>query len=126
MTREVRQSNDRLALVLRTSHIGLWVYHVPTQTFEWLDKHGKITHTHRIHEIVNLYSQEDFDRLREGLDDVIFQRKDTVSFIMHVKTEEKGGRDYNIDISVLRRDRTGKPVALLGSRVQSYTHQIQV
>ena len=117
MTREVRQSNDRLSLVLKTSHIGLWVYHVPTQTFEWLNKHGKIMHTLRIHEFVNLYSQEDFDRLREGLDDLIFQRKDAASFIMHVKNEEKGGRDYNIDISVLRRDRTGKPIALLGSRV---------
>lgn len=118
MTREVRQSNDRLRLVLSTSKIGLWVYHVPTQTFEWLDHHGKTVQTLKIHELVTRYNQEDFDRMKEGLDDVIFQRKDTASFNLLVKDHEgNSGQDYKIDISVLRHDKTGKPTALLGSRV---------
>ena len=120
MTREIRQSNDRLSLVLSASHIGLCVYHVSTQTFEWLDEHGKVTRTLRHEDLKSLYDKEDFNHLRESLDDVVSQRKETASFNMHAKNTvnvAKHDRDYNVDISVLRRDRTGKPTIILGTYI---------
>ena len=120
MTHEIRRSNDRLSLVLNTSHIGLWVYHVPTQTFEWIDEHGKITQTLHMQELVNRYSHEDFYQLREGLVDVVLQRKQTDTFNIRVREPMDHTiveRDYTIYISVLRRDRSGKPTAILGTRV---------
>ena len=53
MTREIRQSNDRLSLVLSTSEIGLWVYHTLTQTIDFLDEFGKTRQTLHLHELVN-------------------------------------------------------------------------
>ena len=120
MTREIRQSNDRLSLVLSTSHIGLWIYHVPTQTFEWLDEHGKTTQTLHMTELVGRYSQNDFRLLREGLVDVVLRRKETVTFDIQVKEPKDHTiteRDYTIYMSVLRRDRAGKPTAILGTRI---------
>ena len=120
MTREIRKSNDRLSVVLSTSHIGLWIYHVPTQTFEWLDEHGKTTQTLHMTELVNRYNQNDFKLLREGLVDVVLRHKETVSFNIQVnepKDDTITERDYVVYMSVLRRDRVGKPTAILGTRV---------
>ena len=120
MTREIRQSNDRLSLVLSSSEIGLWIYHVLTQTFEWLDEFGKTTQTLHMHELVNRYNQNDYDALREALNDVIHQRKESANITLRIR-EYKGShfveRDYTVDIGVLRRDRYGKPTDILGTRV---------
>ena len=82
MTREIRQSNDRLSLVLSTSEIGLWIYHVTTQTTDFLDEFGKIQKTLHSHELVSRYSQADFDILREAIADVIHQRKESVNITL--------------------------------------------
>ena len=126
MTHELRQSNNRLSLVLSTSEIGLWVYHVLTQSFEWLDEFGKTTHTLRMHEIATRYSQSDYDKLRETLDNIIRQRKESANITLKVREHKKDHyveRDYNINIGVLRRDRYGKPTDILGTRVDITNEQ---
>jgi len=120
MTHEIRQSNDRLSLVLSTSEIGLWVYHVSTQTFEWIDEFGKTTQTLHLHELVNRYDQNDYDALRETLSDIIYQRKESANITLKIREYKNTHfveRDYSVDIGVLRRDRYGKPTDILGTRV---------
>ena len=120
MTREIRQSNDRLSLVLSTSEIGLWVYHVLTQTTDFLDEFGKIQQTLHIHELVSRYSQNDYDVLRETIADIIHQRKESAHITLKTRINKNNHfieRDYSVDIGVLRRDRFGKPTDILGTRV---------
>ena len=120
MTQEIRQSNNRLSLVLSASHIGLCVYNVSTQTFDWLDEHGKVMRTLHHQDLESLYDKENFNHLSENLNDVVFQRKETASFNMHAKNtvnKVKHDRDYNTNISVLRHDRTGKPTTILGTYI---------
>jgi len=120
MTREVRKSNDRLSLVLSTSEIGLWVYHVATQTTDMIDEFGKTRQTLHLHETINRYSQNDYNLLREAISDIINQRKESANIVLKIrelKDNHVQVRDYNIDIGVLRRDRFGKPLDLLGTRV---------
>ena len=120
MTREIRQSNDRLSLVLSSSEIGLWVYHVMAQTVEFLDEFGKTQQTRHLHELVNRYNQNDFDTLREVLSDISNQRKDSANITLKIREQKNSHfveRDYNIDIGVLRRDRNGRPTDILGTRV---------
>ena len=128
MTHEIRKSNDRLSLVLSTSEIGLWIYHVLPQTFEWLNEFGKTTKTLHLHEMVTRYSQTDYDALREALDDVIYQRKESVNVTLKVRDYKKDNvaeRDYNVDIGVLRRDRYGKPTDILGTRVDITSERVR-
>ena len=120
MTHEVRMSNDRLSLVLSTSEIGLCVYHVLPQTIDFIDNSGKTQQTLRMHEIVNRYDQHDYDNLREVISDIIHQRKESVNIVLKVKERKDSQyevRDYNVNVGVLRRDRLGKPIDLLGTRV---------
>ena len=128
MTREIRQSNDRLSLVLSTSEIGLWIYHVTTQTTDFLDEFGKIQQTLHLHELVNRYSQADFDILREAIANVIYQRKESVNITLKARENKNNHfveRDYSVDIGVLRRDRYGKPTDLLGTRVDITNEQMR-
>ena len=128
MTREVRQSNDRLSLVLSTSEIGLWVYHVMPQTVDFLDEFGKTKRTLHLHELVNRYSQNDYDALREALSDIINQRKESVNITLKIREHKNTHfveRNYNVDIAVLRRDRNGKPTDILGTRVDITNERMQ-
>ena len=120
MTREVRKSNDRLSLILSTSEIGMCVYHVLPQTIDFIDNFGKTQQTLRMHELVNRYSQRDYDILREAINDLVFQRKESVNIVLKIRERKDSHfdeRDYNINIGVLRRDRLGKPLDLLATRV---------
>ena len=120
MTREIRQSNDRLSLVLSSSEIGLWIYHVMAQTVEFLDEFGKTQQTRHLHELVNRYNQNDFDTFREVLSDISNQRKDSANITLKIREQKNSHfveRDYNVDIGVLRRDRNGRPTDILGTRV---------
>ena len=120
MTREVRKSNNRLSLVLSTSEIGLYIYHVVPQTIDFIDNFGKIQQTLHLHEIVNRYSQHDYDCLREAFNDLIHHRKETANIVLKIKEGNDSHyeeRDYSVNIGILRRDRFGKPIDLLGTRV---------
>ena len=128
MTREVRQSNERLSLVLSSSEIGLWVYHVMPQTVEFLDEFGKTRQTLHLHELVNRYNQNDYDTLREALNDIIHQRKDSANINLKIREQKNNHfveRNYSVDIGVLRRDRSGKPTDLLGTRVDITNDQMR-
>lgn len=120
MTREVRKSNDRLSLVLSTSKIGLWIYHVLPQTIEWIDEFGKTQQTLYLHELVNRYNQSDYDHLRETINDIINQRKESANIVLKIREHKDAHfdeREYSVDIGVLRRDRFGKPIDILGTKV---------
>ena len=41
MTRNVQRNNERLTLIMRTSRVRFWTYHVATQIFTVMDQHGK-------------------------------------------------------------------------------------
>ena len=41
MTKEIRKSNDRLALIMETSHVSFWTYDVESQIFTVMDQHGR-------------------------------------------------------------------------------------
>ena len=128
MTRELRQSNDRLSLVMSSSEIDLWVYHAIPQTVEFLDEFGKTRQTLHLHELVNRYSQNDYDTLREVLSDITNRRKESADITLKIR-EQKGDhfveRHYSINIGVLRRDRNGKPTDILGTRVDITNEQMR-
>ena len=128
MTREIRKSNDRLSLVLSSSEIGLWVYHVTTKTVEFIDEFGKTQQTLHLHELVNRYSQNDYDIFIETLAEIAHQRRESANITLKIREQKNGHfveRNYSVDIGVLRRDRNGKPSDILGTRVDITNEQMR-
>ena len=117
MTRKVRRSNARLALVLRASHVYVWQYNIYNNTVTTFDKEGR-------HEVSSLSSKfydyeivaEDFVRLRKAL--TLQTAQQSKRQVLYMKaTDCTNGKvlDFVITISVLHYDIDGRPTVLVGS-----------
>ena len=114
MTREVRRSNERLSLILKTSHVGLWTYDVDTQVFTFIDQNGKPGKSYTPLEFSRLYNPTDFKLLIEALKQLIENKTGSTTFDLRTKsTEEAEEREYTTTLSVLRRNKHGRPTAIL-------------
>ena len=118
MTKELRKSNNRLSLILRTSHVGLWTYHVMTKTFTWMDEQGKPVRNSTIEEFAYRYHPDDVQKIHQAIDDIIRRKVKTVN--LNIKAfEENNGRDarhYTLSLSTMRQDKNGMPVTILCTR----------
>ena len=116
--------NRRLALIIETSKVRIWTYDVKTNEVAWHNEKGQVTYTYTMEEFSHRYREDDFRQLREALDRLISQHKDAHGHEEEEETLElkakdlEGGdhelHDFVVVLSVLRRDKNGKPTAIIG------------
>ena len=122
LTEQNEKRNKRLALILETSHVHMWTYDINSQQFAWRNNNGQVAYTYTMDEFSHRYSPEDFLRLRESLDQLARQpqgQEKNIAIELKAKDTEDGStelRDYYIVLSVLDRDKEGKPTVLLGTK----------
>ena len=117
MTREVRMKNQRLGQILKTSHVGLWIYDVDAQVFTLIDQNGKAEKSYSSLEFSRRYDPADFKNLIEALKQLIENKADNMCFkLTKTATEESGEmREYTATLSVLRRNKHNRPNMILCS-----------
>ena len=116
MTREIRKSNARLALIMKTSHVGLWTYDVDSQVFAMVNEHGKIAKAYSSLEFSRYYIPADFKILIEALKKLIENKTESVTLDLKTKpTEESEEREFTTTLSVLRRNKHNRPTIILCS-----------
>ena len=118
--------NRRLALILQTSQVRIWTYNVKTNTFAWRNENGQIAYTYTMDEFSQRYSEEDFQRLKNALDRLANQKKDQkgkeeeeITLELKAKDVEGGDHelhDFVIALSILSRDKHGKPDVIIGTK----------
>ena len=114
MTSELRKRNERLAVILKTSRVGLWTYDVDDQVFTLMDQYGKPQKTYSSLEFSRLYAPSDFKMLIEGLKQLIENKTENMNLHLKTKpTEEADEREYVINLSVLRRNKQNRPTLIL-------------
>ena len=118
MTKEIRMRNERLSLILETSHVSFWTYNLATQTFTMMDKHGKPEESYKSLEFSQRYLPQDFERLTNALKQVIDEKVPTITLdiVSRDNREHHQERDYTITLSVLSRDKNNKPETIICSR----------
>ena len=118
MTKALRKSNNRLSLILNTSHVNLWTYNVMTKTFTWMDEQGKPKHNSTFDEFAYRYHPEDIRKLQQAIDDITQQKVKNVN--LNIKVFEDDGNkevhNYTVSISTLRVGKDGQPITLLCTR----------
>ena len=126
--RRVRKANEklnrRLALIIETSKVRIWTYNAERHEFAWHDKDGRVAYTYPMEKFAERYSNEDYRRLRKAIDRLISQQKDAkgheeeeITLELQAKDVEGGDhelRDFIVVLSVLRRDKKGKPTVIIG------------
>ena len=118
VSKDLQKKNARLSLVLNTSNVRFWTYDIPTKTFTWMDKEGKAERNYSILEFSQRYRREDFERLTEAINQLVRQEKENVTLEMSAKAKGEGGedREFTIALSVLRRQKSGRPSVIIGTR----------
>ena len=120
--------NRRLALILQTSQVHVWTYDILSNEFSWRNEKGQVAYTYSMEEFSQRYSAEDFQTLKTSLDELSGKRgggsgasieNKTIKLQLRAKDIESGDtglRDYTIVLSVLSRDKHGKPLVIIGTK----------
>ena len=118
LTQAVRKSNDRLSLILKTSHVSLWTYNIQTKQFTWMDEQGKGQQSTPLDAFVYRYRPKDVQRLQRAIEDISQEKEEHVKLDIQVfkDNDETQAHNYTVALSVLRRDKGGHPTTILCTR----------
>ena len=117
LTREGRQRNTRLALILKTCKVNIWVYDVLKKSFIWYGNDARAKRTYTRDEFATYFIGDGFQQVFSGIERLM--RRDLQQLRLQV-----GGRDiddrqphtYLINLSVLHADHT-HPTAIIGTEI---------
>ena len=115
--RAITRSNDRLSLILRTSHVRIWLYDIATNTITRFDESGQKMKTPMKSDIFDhQIIPEDFDQLAATIQKMIINNENEAELQIRAKSEDSSElRHLNIIISVLHRNKEGRPTTLIGT-----------
>jgi PAS domain S-box-containing protein len=123
LNRQNLMRNRRLALILQTSQVRIWTYDIVKDQFAWCNDNGQVAYTYSMEEFSQRYSPEDSARLKAALNRLAKgtknNKEEELTLSLRAKDVEDGDtdlRDYYIVLSVLRRDKEGKPRVIIGTK----------
>ena len=116
--------NRRLALIIETSKVRIWTYDAEKHEFAWHNKNGRVAYTYPMEKFAERYSNEDYRKLRKAIDRLVSQHRDAkgheeeeITLELQAKDVEGGDHelhDFIVVLSVLRRNKNGKPTVIIG------------
>jgi len=107
--------NARLALILETGKLRIWVYHPVTRHYAYLSKDGTYDEDYNAVEYAKRFNREQFEMLRQAVFDISDgKRESAVVSITNNTTDPEEKRYYEMNISVGSRDAKGRVKSLLG------------
>ena len=116
MAKDIIRSNNRLALILKTSHVRIWLFNIKTRIITKLDENGHMETQALSPEFLHYTVPEDFGRLSDALQQVARQEEETVTLNVQMKDEKSNElRLTTVNLSVLRRDKDGNPTDIIGT-----------
>ena len=117
MKKAITRSNKRLALILRTSHVHVWLYDITTNTITRFDENGHQLKSPFMSGIFDYQIiPEDFDHLAAAIQKMIINDEDEAELQVKAKTHDSDElRHLTILISVLHRNKDGRPTTLIGT-----------
>ena len=117
MTKSVRRSNDRLSLILNTSKVHIWLFDIVGGKLTSISPDGKRTTIPLSPNFEQYYMiPEDFERLCDTLGEMSAKNKEREALeVRAVKRDNKVMRIFDVNLSVMKRDRSGKPIVILGA-----------
>ncbi len=116
-SRIIHDFNNRLALILNADKTNIWTYDVPTRRYQRMNAEGvidKLEYTPI--DFSRFFNRNDFEEMRNEIFAVRDGKKVSVCLQMRGSSSEtvSGPRRYEVKVSVLRRDDSGKPLTILG------------
>ena len=117
MTKDIRLSNDRLSLILKTSHVRIFLYVLKNKTITRFDVDGH-WEADGISPFVFFQPliTEDNKRIGEAMQQVANKQQEKVTLEIETRADAPmGHRHLTAEISVLHSDKNGHPEVLIGT-----------
>ena len=116
MTQNIRRSNNRLSLILKTSNVSIWVYHVTAKTVTVYHPDGSEVTMPLLESLPQRLVSEDTRRVMEALREITNCQTTRATFDVKTKpSADEEPRCLSIVLSVLRADRNGRPIDIIGT-----------
>ena len=112
---EGKKRTRRLALIMHTSGLSIWLFDIKARKFTWLDHDGVASQRYPISAMANRVGEENMRRIAECLDRLESEEVETLQLevVTFAESNPAGGdRIYVINLSVLRREH-GKPSIII-------------
>lgn len=117
ITSLIQQTNHQLSLILKVANVRLFVYNVDKDTFTIVNESGSPKRTVSSEEFSQYTSPENSRLLMQQIRRAISEEEENITFeINALDGTHPVPRDFVAMLSVLRRDKMGRPTAILGTR----------
>lgn len=123
----ITRSNERLSLILRTSHVHIWLYDIATNTVTRFDESGNQFKSPLKSGIFDYHIlPEDFDYLVATIQKMIINNDNEAELQVHANTTGSDEiRHLTILMSVLHRNKEGRPTTLIGTSSDVTTERLR-
>ena len=117
MMKSVQRSNNRLSLILSTSKVHIWLFDIAKRTITSIESDGQRATIPLSPYFFDYYMiPEDFERLCRTIDEMTNHEKEHDKLEAHfTKGTVKDLLTISINLSVMKRDRSGHPTTLIGA-----------
>ena len=117
MTKDIRQSNDRLSLILKTSHVRFFLYTLKNRTITRFDSNGRLEAEGILpYVFIQPLKEEYHTPVIDALQQVGRQEQEKVTLDVQSRPNSHlGHRYFTLEISVLHCDKNGHPEVLIGT-----------
>lgn len=131
MTREIRRSNNRLALILKTSGVRPWVLHVDSKIVtEYTGSDTEHTEVVGLREFLSILREEDINHVVTALNKIATRQAERLTVDVQTVDEESNYlHNLTIGVAVLRADKDGRPTDIIGTTsdvTDEYLRQLHV
>jgi len=107
--------NNRLALVLQTGNLKLWLYDVASRHYFTLSENGDYEHEYNPVDFADFFERDDFERMRKEVFDIC-EGRGSSSFVK-LRSNQKNKEQqnfYEVKLSIVGTDKKGRVRQLLG------------
>lgn len=107
--------NTQLSMIIDANKSKIWTYDVTRELFAYSNLHSLRQEKFTSFDFSTNYNREDFQTLLKAIHSL--EEGEQLSETLNVRSsvsEERGERSYEINLSILRRDKKGAPAVLLG------------
>ena len=127
MKRAILRSNQRLALILRTSHVHIWLYDTAKNIVTRFDENGNQLKSPLKPGIFDYHIiPEDFEHLAAAIQMMMTDNKEQIELQVRAKKADSDElRHLTILISVLHRDQNGRPSTLIATSSDVTTERLR-
>ena len=127
MKKAITRSNKRLALILRSSHVHIWLYDTAKNMLTRFDENGNRQSTPFKPGIFDYQIiPDDYEHLAATIQMMILEDKEQAEVQVQAKAANSDElRHLSILISVLHRDKNGRPSTLIGTSCDVTTERLR-